>query len=138
MVDFSGLYNIRDFKESDKAFVLSTFLKGLYYGDSWFSEIDKTSFMDNYKLVGESLLQKCAVKIACLPDDEDVILGYSILSSDFQAIIWVYVKEPWRKKGLGRSLVPKHPIAVTHLTKLGKALLKEKLNGTKFDPFYTI
>ncbi len=138
MADFSGLYNVRDYKEEDKAFILSTFLKGLYYGDSWFSQIDKTAFMDNYKLVGDALLQRCAVKVACLPDDENVILGYSILSKDFQAIVFVYVKSDWRQKGIARNLCPKHPQAVTHLTSVGKILLKNKLSGVKFDPFFNL
>lgn len=134
MHDFSGLYNVRDFKESDRNFIISTFLKGLYYGDSWYSLIKKNSFMTNYKPVIEALLNKCAVKVACLPDDEDVILGYSILSQDFQSIVWVHVKQSWRGNGIARRLCPSHPKAVTHLTKVGKILL-DKLDGTVFDPF---
>lgn len=137
MTDFSGLYNVRDYKESDKNFILSTFLKGLYYGESWFSLIKKDIFMNNYKHVGEALLSKCAVKVACLPDDEDVILGYSILSKDFQAIAFVFVKSTWRGKGIARAICPRHPLAVTHLTDLGKVLLK-KLPDTIFNPFYTL
>lgn len=135
--DFTGLYEIRDYTEADKNFVMATFLRGLYYGDSWFSKIPKQVFMDNYKLVAEHLLTKSVVKIACLPEDPEVIIGYSILSADYSAIEWVYVKKAWRLKGIGRRLVPKYPTAVTHLSKLGESLLS-KFENTIFNPFYNL
>lgn len=143
MSNFEGLYKIRDFNQEDTNFVLATFLRGVYYGDSWFSLIPKSIFMDNYKRVAESFIDNphVTIKVACLPEDEDVILGYSILSSDFQTIHWVYVKNSkladgscWRQKGIAKSLVPKSPVSVTHLSKLGLILLKKFPNAV-FDPF---
>ena len=136
MSDFKGLFIIRDGKESDKNFVLATFLRGLYYGDSWFSQIPKDIFMENYKLVAKALIDSpnCILKIACLPEDPDVILGYSILSSDYMTIHWVYCKKVWRNKGIGRSLLPSYPNAVTHLSELGQRLVK-KFDNVVFNPF---
>lgn len=134
MSKFSGLYNIRDIKPEDVNFVLATFLRGLYYGDSWFSKIPKQVFMDNYKNVAESLVQKATVKVACLKDDPDVIIGYSILSNDYQTIHYVYVKAAWRKQGIARSILPQYPTTVTHLTELGHQLIT-KFNGVIFNPF---
>jgi len=143
MTNFAGLYDIRDFKSEDKNFILASFLKGLYYGDSWFSQIPKNIFMDNYKKVAEALLDpnKTNIKVACLKEDTDVIIGYSIMSLDFMTLHWVYVKSSkltdgttWRQKGIGRSLVPQHPTAVSHLTALGKSLLI-KLPTAIFNPF---
>lgn len=133
---FEGLYDIRDAKEEDKNFILSTFMRGLYYGDSWFSLIPKQIFMVNYKPVAETLVNssKTAVKIACLKEDNTVILGYSILSADYQTIHWVFVKKVWRNRGIARSLLPKYPTAVTHLTKLGLDLMP-KFEGVIFNPF---
>lgn len=136
MNKFIGLYDVRDFRDSDKNFVLATFLRGLYYGDSWFSLIPKPIFMDNYKKVGEHLVTNPSVtiKIACLKEDPDVIIGYSILSADFQTIHWVFVKTLWRKHGIGRTLVPQNPSTVSHLTKVGLQLL-HKLPNAIFNPF---
>lgn len=153
MSNFAGLYDIRDMVETDKNFILATFLRGLYYWDgsdenpnhvftNWFSLIPKDTFMDNYKLIAQALISspKVAVKVACLKEDQDVILGYSILSSDFQTIHWVYVKTgkdkstSWRNKGIGRSLVPQYPTKVTHLTKLGHRLMN-KIPTASFNPF---
>jgi GNAT superfamily N-acetyltransferase len=130
-----GVYDVRDYRPDDKNFVMSTFLRGLYYGDSWFSLIPKYIFMANYQIVGEALIRDGVVKIACAKDDPDIILGYSILSSDYQAIHWVFVKSAWRGGGIGRALVPQYPVAVTNLTTLGKSLMT-KFQSCVFNPFY--
>lgn len=137
MNDFNGLYKIRDYREDDKSFVLATFLRGLYYGDSWFKLIPKQIFMQNYKLIAERVVvsPKVTIKIACLPDEPDVILGYSMMSSDYKTVHWVYVKSVWRLKGIGKSLIPENPENVTHLSELGNRLLEEKYKETIFNPF---
>lgn len=137
MSNFTGLYDVRDYKESDKNFILATFLKGLYYGDSWFSQIPKNIFMDNYKNVARLLVSnpKVIIKVACLKEDPDVILGYSILSTDFNTVYWVFVKSAWRKQGIARSLLPLYPTTVAHLTSLGKTLMS-KFPGAHFNPFF--
>lgn len=136
MSDFVGLYNIRDAVDSDKNFVMASFLNGLYYGDSWFSEIPKDIFMDNYKKVIQFLVDSptVAIKIACLPEDPNVIIGYSLLSSDYMTIHWVYVKKNWRKKGIAKSLLPSNSDTVTHLSELGRILMK-KYKNMIFNPF---
>lgn len=133
---FTGLYDIRDVKPTDKSFILATFLRGLYHGDSWFSLIPRRIFMDNYKTVCQSLVSEgnSIIKIACLKDEPDVIIGYSILSNDYQTIHWVFVKKSWREKGVGRSLLPQYPVAISHLTKLGKQLMT-KFENVIFNPF---
>lgn len=93
--------------------------------------------MANYKVVASALIDpaKTTVKIACLKEDPTVILGYSILSNDYQSVIWVFVKSIWRKRGIARSLVPAHPAQVTHLTALGKSLLTKFKSPPIFNPF---
>jgi hypothetical protein len=140
-VDFSGLYDVRDMIPEDKNFILATFLRGLYYGDSWFSIIPKPIFMENYQQIAEILIKKSTVKVACMKEDSNIILGYSILSNDFQTIHWVYVKDSrqadgssWRRHGIARNLLPKYPTSITHLTVTGKKLMN-KLPTAVFNPF---
>lgn len=132
--ELNKTYEIRDYKEADKAFIMATWLRGLYYGDSWFSMIPKRIFMENYKKVLEAILTRSTVKVACLIEDKDEILGYSVLSNDFSIIHWCFVKSLFRGKGIGRSLVPQFPSSVSHLTALGKDLLK-KFPDCVFNPF---
>jgi len=135
-LNFTGQYGIRDAVEGDKNFILATFLRGLYYGDSWFSQMPKDIFMSNYKKVADELVaeNKTTIKIACLNDSPDVILGYSILSKDYNTVVWVFVKKDWRKGGIGRSLIPNKFSSVLHLTTLGKNLLN-KFENVIFNPF---
>ncbi len=139
MSEFRGLYDIRDMTKEDKNFIMATFLRGLYYGDSWFSLMPKDIFMQAYKTIIEGLIDsdKAVVQVACLKEDPNVILGYSILSADYQAIVWVFVKTAWRRRGIAKSLAPQHPTAVMHLTTLGKSLLS-KYPNVVFNPFYQL
>jgi hypothetical protein len=129
-----SFFKVRAYKPEDKSFIMATFLRGLYYGDSWFSLMPKDVFMKNYTQVIEAMLLKNAVMVACLPDDEDVILGYSIISFDFTTIHWVFVKSAFRKQGITKSLLPQYPTQVTHLTDLGRQLLP-KFKECIFNPF---
>jgi hypothetical protein len=136
--DFKGLYNIRESKEEDKNFILATFLRGLYHGDSFFSRIPKNIFMNNYKRVAQGLVDNSnvTIRVACLKEDPDIVLGYSILSKNELTIYWVFVKKVWRLRGIARSLVPENPIAVAHLTKVGDSLLHKLKTKVIFNPFF--
>lgn len=140
---FTGLFALRDARESDKNFILATFMRGVYYGDSksdpngpkFFSLIPKKIFMEKYKPYAEALIATRTVKIACLPDDPEIILGYSIASKDFQVLDWVFVKSAWRNKGVAKALVPNPPTSVSHITKVGFALLNKFKTEVVFNPF---
>lgn len=136
MSEIDALYTVRPYDVSDKAFIMSTFLRGLYYGDSWFSQIDKSSFMNNYKHVVESLIDtgNTVVLVACLKDEPSVILGYSILGNELNRVHFVYVKKPWRNQGIATRLLPQSPKVITHLTNLARTLLS-KYPEAIFNPF---
>lgn len=137
MSDFKGLYTIRNSIPDDRNLVLKSFLEGVYYGDSWFSKINKRIFMDNYKLVAQALFDgpRTLVKIACLNEDPSTIIGYSILSKDESTVHWVYVKKIWRNHGIAKSLVPSSPTYVSHLTPKGEKLLTKFNSKVEFNPF---
>jgi hypothetical protein len=136
-MNFQGMYDIRLGKDEDKNLILATFLRGLYYGESFFSQIPKDIFMSCYKRVAQALVndKNTVIKIACLKEDPDVILGYSLLSSDEKTVYWCFVKAAWRRKGIAKTLVPANPTYVAHITKLGESLLY-KINNPKLNPFF--
>lgn len=129
-------FSIRSYRESDKSFVLATFLRGVYYGNSWYNLIPKDIFMEHYSKFAQMYVQNPNVKIliACLPDEPDVILGYTMLSADDETVHFCYVKAAFRKLGISKALLPKRPKFVTHLTELGKTLLN-KYPTAVFNPF---
>lgn len=140
-IDRQDLFQVRDFLPADKNFIMATFLRGLYYGDSWFSQIPKAIFMENMHRVIEAVFYKpgLSIKVACLKDDPDVILGYSIsreLSNPNISILdYVFVKSAWRNIGIGKKLVPNKAAAYTHATRIGQAIVKEKMSYMIYNPF---
>jgi ribosomal protein S18 acetylase RimI-like enzyme len=122
-----GLYALRNAKLEDYAFIKATWLRGLYYGESWYSMIPKDIFMKNNSLYFDKLLgsTKTLVMVACLKEDPDTILGYSVISKDLKILHWIYVKSAWRNQGLAKKLTPIEMESVSHITKLGLTLLKK-------------
>lgn len=136
------IYDMRLMREADIPFVMSTFLKGVYYGNTNHQLVEKDIFMANYKLLAQVLIDSSAVIVACLKDDHDVILGYSIVSPDTTTAHWVFVKKAWRGRGIGRALIPAVPQQITHFTHSEKETPKEGLNkflrkfvGCIYNPF---
>lgn len=132
----TGLVAIREYVPGDRNFILKTFLVGLYYGGSVFSDMVKGVFMKKYHAIAEKLLDYplTKIKICCLKEDPDTVLGYSIYRYvDGKTVLdFLYVKKAWRRAGIGKSLLPLDIVAVTHLTKVGKSL---KPSNIEFDPF---
>lgn len=125
------LIAIRSAVIPDKNFIISTILRGLYYGDTWFSLIPKDTFMKHYHSIAERIISNSNIKVACLKDEPTAIIGYSI--STPEVIHFVYVKKSWRGIGVAKSLLPDNVTTVTHLTKSGLAITKK--NNWTFNPF---
>lgn len=140
-IDKKELISIRDYRATDHNFIMSTLLRGLYYGDSWFSLIPKNIFMTCYHPIAERLIKnpQATIKVACLRDDPEVILAYSVCRTTVlgdqpvTVLDWVFTKSSWRNIGLAKDLVPSKVHAVSHLTKTGKSLLPKL--GAIFNPF---
>jgi len=97
----SRKWNIRPPKPEDLSFIYSTWLNSFYY-DSWTKSIRKSVYFNNYKKVLDRLLNETVISIACLIEDDSVILGYMV--SEPEIIHYVYVKEAFRKMGIAKSL----------------------------------
>ena len=59
----ADLITVRDGVMDDKNFILATMLRGIYYGDTAFSEMEKSVFMSNYHNVVERLLESGATTV---------------------------------------------------------------------------
>lgn len=131
----SELVAIRSMHAGDKNFLLATWLRSLFYGDSVFSAMKKNTFMLKYKQVIDMIINnpKTSVLVACLKEEPEVILGYSVLCPELKSVHWVYIKRSWRNIGLARDLTPADTTSVTHLTKVGAIITNKK--NLEFDPF---
>jgi GNAT superfamily N-acetyltransferase len=135
-IDKAELIAIRLMNENDKGFIYATWLKGLYYGDTWFKEVPKDLFMKGYRPIIDKLLSSpdTVVTVACLKDDPEVILGYAVQKLDCVTVHWVFVKQSWRGIGLAKSLISPKIGVVTHLTRAGLGILKNHCKII-FNPF---
>lgn len=126
---------IRPYRHEDRNFIMSTCLRGLYYGNVYLREIPKDVFMNCFHKVLDIILTNPAstINVACLSDDQNVILGYSVFRG--QSLDWVFVKSAWRKIGIGRRLIPKNTTSYSQATKNGMSFFKSKLPSITYNPF---
>lgn len=129
-------FETREATEEDLPFVYATWLRGLRYGNEAFGLIEQSVYYKYYHQYIGILLKHpdTRVLVACLPDDEDVILGYSVLGKE-GTVHYVHVKDAFRKFGIARGLVPKNIKIYTHFTKVGLAILKSKFPNAEYNPF---
>lgn len=131
----SELITIRDGIKEDENFIYASWLRGMYYGDTYFCNlIPKSIFMQHYHDFINKVLQTSIVKIACLKEDSSAILGYVVLNKDKNALHYAFVKKPWRKIGIFKDLLDDNIHTTTQLTDVGRSMLK---NHSKwiFNPF---
>lgn len=129
-MDKAELIVFREMAKNDLNFIYTSWLRGFRFGNDWIKEIDSDTYYEEYQKVIDGLLKKASVLVACLKDDPDVILGYSVKRDD--VIDWVFVKKAWRKFGLGNKLIGNVKFC-THLTYIGNAIRKKK--SITFNPF---
>lgn len=130
-----NLITYRASTTDDEHFILSTWLRGLYYGNSWFRQIPKEIYFKNYEPLLKKKLPHLQTQVACLVEDPSIILGYAVMEKKQNLIFlhWVFVKKTWREIKIAKDLMKPFKIeAVTHLTTLGKQLLPKHIH---FNPF---
>jgi hypothetical protein len=130
--EINGLkIKVRDPEPNDINFLLSTFLKGLYYGSKFWSLVDQEAFFQNYEPFIKQLMLRSDVKIACLIDDPDVILSYCMYKDN--VIHFIFSKKSYRKLGIAKLLYPKGIDTCSHITDSGDSIRKKL--GLIFNPF---
>lgn len=136
MLAKKDLFSYRSPQTNDINFIYSSWLKGLRYGNDWFEFISKEAYYTFYHRIIELILQRptTTITIACLKDDPDVILGYSV--QEGSVLHWVFVKPAWRKIGLATDLVKPFK-SVSHITAVAKSILITKFPHIEFNPFIT-
>lgn len=141
--EIKNLISVRPGQDTDHNFIYATWLRGLYYGNSFFKLSDKNEFMERYELVIQNLLFRASVetRVACLNEDPDAIIGYSLVENfpEFSALHWVFVKPEWRKAGVASDLIPDSVSAVTHIVdSICQLKLKDKSKSDRYLSNYDI
>lgn len=99
-------FKLRPANTEDLAFIFSTWLKGYRYNSPAVMHIPTDTFYRQHHAVVAALLQRSTVIVACLPEDENVIIGFAVVEATTPACIhWVYVKSAWRRMGAATALL---------------------------------
>jgi GNAT superfamily N-acetyltransferase len=111
---------------SDHAFIYSTWRNALWYAKRR-APSDADAF---YKALSEEISRilkglGTRVNIACLSDDPDMLLGWSVIQDG--RLEFVYVKRDYRGKGIGRLLCKGFKSFDPPETKIGKSLVEKFL-----------
>lgn len=122
-------YIIRDAKGADLNFIYDTWLNS-YRNSEIGLKCGTTVFFDNYRFVLDQIFEKSKILIACLPDNEDVILGYASAAKP-DTLHYVFVKEAFRRLGISNALIAAHElsepaIAITHTNEFCRHIAKKK------------
>lgn len=115
--------------------IFSRWLRALKFGNDYFKLIDSDAYYSGYHKCIELLLAQpsSVVRLAVLSDDQDVVLGWSVVRGD--TLDFVHVHKDNRNLGIGSALVPANITTITHLTKAGMAIWNKKLPNVAFNPF---
>ena len=125
---------IRDAHPEDINFIYATWLRSYRTGSSIGRQSRNTIYYREYNKVIDQILNSSTIKIACLDEDELIILGYAVF--DRENIHYIFVKEAFRRLGIAKRLVESSlilPETCTHSTYLAEAVI-EKFKLT-YNPF---
>jgi len=128
------LVSVREANEGDIPFVFNAWLNSLYGGNEWFRKIRRDIFFKNYHRIIEQILSRptVSINIACLADDADILLGFSVYEP--RTLHYVFVKGDWREIGIAKDLVQPYD-QVTHITKIALGIYKKHREQIPFNPF---
>lgn len=126
------LVTIRPGALTDEPMIFSAWLHSLRHENALFRLIEQEAYFRHYHEIIRRILDRpqTIVLIACLREDEDVNLGFSVLEPNI--LHWVFVKPAWRGIGLMHDLVPNEIKYITHFTRMG---LKIKPKHVEYNPF---
>lgn len=129
---------IRPMKESDTNFILDFWLRSHYKSMTGYKPSSKVFFQNHQKQI-EKLHESQSIicQVACLPDDEDVILGFAVFGTDY-TLHYVGVKETFKKLGIAKKLLKsffkdRSEITVSHWGKDIKHI--QKIYRVNYNPY---
>lgn len=119
--------------ETDRNFILSTWLKGQYWGNAHFKQIEQDAYFEHHGALVRAIVDSpnTLISIACSESAPTWIAGFSI--ARVPELYWVHVRDGFRNRGIAKLLVPDGITIIKALTKIGSAIARRK--KLIFDPY---
>jgi hypothetical protein len=115
--------------------LISKYLRALRYGNDFFKRIEPDAYFKIHTAYFNSLMKRpnATIRLAVLTDNEDVVLGWSLMENTILHFVWV--GGDYRRLGIATALVQRPVTAITHFTKTALPILKKKLPEVIFNPY---
>jgi hypothetical protein len=108
--------------ETDSGLIYSSWPKGVWHSPNGPINQVKTQWFTKFYQHVKHCLETGSVYIACMEDNPDFLLGYSVITGPL--LEFVYVKKDFRNQGIATLLVKNKNVSkVKNLTKIGAAIL---------------
>lgn len=114
----------------DQAMIYATWRNSSWYSSFLKHHITANQFFKTQTFRIKNILDHANIRIACLEDAPEVIIGYCVYTGSH--LDWIYVKSGegelgFRQKGIATLLVPRDIKTFTsQLTKIGKIIADKK------------
>ena len=118
----------RPMTETDRNYVLSTWLRSYaetYEARLFFDGPTRGQFFDVYQPVVKGLLDRGTVTVACLPENEDVVVGW--ICTEGETVLYLVVKPKFRGVGVAGKLLAGMealPLSYSNITPPAKKRLR--------------
>lgn len=132
---------IRAMRDSDFNFIINSWLKTYKYSGPHVRRMLDSLYYEYYEPKVKELIRRSDIYIACLREDEDVIVGYLAIEpkETFDVIHFVLVKDLWQRMGIGHHLLcaaaPKLKTYFSHWTSPMQSLVNKY--PFVYNPFLT-
>lgn len=131
------MIELRGAEPNDLAFIMSTVLRGLRFGNPYFEAMDADSYYASKKEEITAILCQpdVSVRVACDSDDREWIAGYVIAKVEDSGanIVFCWVRPTLRKQGIAGKLCEGLRVkAAANTTKIGQEIINKK--GWKLCP----
>ncbi len=122
------IYRIFDYTPAaDAGFIFTSYAKAVYFGrDHLEDDPDRERWFKEFQTKLVEQLPRATILVACMEDDQDHILGYSIILD--KRLEFVYVKPLYRNQGIASFITNRlyDEINPDHITKIGQAILNKR------------
>lgn len=116
----------RPVQSSDFGLLMDSWPKGVWYASVHEIGVNKHDWFKAFYVYAKESFLNDEILIACLESTPEFVVGYAIISQEPRCLEWVYVKEIYRRQGIGTLLLKGQRLEGVNdmnLTKIGQYLL---------------
>lgn len=128
-------YNVEHLPDSYRNMILAKYLRSLRHTNDYFKKVDAAFFFKyQTEIIQDIMLRANAyIKLAVLSDDNDVVLGWSLMEPTILHYVWVGAD--YRNLKIGSILTSDAFHTITHYTKSGFSIWQKKFPNVVFNPY---